>query len=77
MSNGKSVLNMPVLFNSYLGMFLYFPEDKSEYIPAGITAAVFLIAAVLTMKLIIKHSKKEELKTKKLEEEIFKKQNKQ
>ena len=54
MSNGKGVLIMPGLFNSYLGMFLYFPEDKSEYIPAGITAAVFLIAAVLTMKLIIK-----------------------
>ena len=68
---------MPGFFASKLGMFLYFPEDKSEYIPAGITAIIFLIGAVLVMRLIIKHSKKEELEAKKLEEEIFRKQNKE
>ena len=53
-----------------LGLFLYFPEDKSEYIPAGITCFIFLVAAVITMRLIIRYSKKEEQKTKRLEEEI-------
>ncbi|MGE7603173.1 hypothetical protein ACQKL5_11775 [Peribacillus sp. NPDC097675] len=55
---------------SVLGMFLYFPEDKSEYIPAGITCVIFLIAAIFTMRAIIKYSKKEELKTKKFEDEV-------
>lgn len=40
--------------------FLYFPEDKSEYIPAAIMCFVFMLAAVVTMVLIIKHSKKQE-----------------
>lgn len=56
-----------------LGLFLYFPEDKTEYFPAAISFTIFLIAAILTMKWIIAYSKKEEQKTKKLEEKIFKK----
>lgn len=55
-----------------LGLFLYFPEDKSEYIPAAITFAIFLIGALLTMRWIIKISKREALKTKELEEQILK-----
>jgi flagellar biosynthesis/type III secretory pathway M-ring protein FliF/YscJ len=55
-----------------LNLFLYFPEDKSEYIPASITMAIFLIAALLTFRLIIKVSKREELKTKMMEEEAGK-----
>ncbi|MFJ7745290.1 hypothetical protein [Peribacillus sp. NPDC097295] len=61
---------MDFLTHTFLGMFLYFPEDKSEYIPAGITCMIFLIAAVFTMRAIIKYSKKEELKTKKFEDEV-------
>ncbi|MFJ7640343.1 hypothetical protein ACQKL0_00505 [Peribacillus sp. NPDC097264] len=63
---------MDVLYSALLGMFLYFPEDKSEYIPAGITCVIFLIAAGFTMRAIIRYSKKEELKTKKFEEEVTK-----
>ena len=51
-----------------LSMFLYFPEDKSEYIPAAITFVIFLIGAVLTMRFIIKVSKREAQKAKELEE---------
>ena len=51
-----------------LYLFLYFPEDKSEYIPAFFTFALFMVACVLTMRLIIRHSKKELEKTKELEE---------
>ncbi|MCU9612767.1 hypothetical protein OEV98_04295 [Caldibacillus lycopersici] len=54
-----------------LGMlYLYFPEDKSEYIPAAISFFLFLIACIVTFLWIVKYSKKEELKTKELEEKI-------
>lgn len=67
---------MNTMFPFTVGLFLYFPEDKSEYIPAGITAVIFLAAALFTMRWIIKVSKKEELKTKKLEEKVLKDQKK-
>lgn len=53
-----------------LSLFLYFPEDKTEYIPAAITCIIFLIGALLTMRVIIKVSKREAEKAKKLEEQI-------
>ncbi|MCM3663287.1 hypothetical protein M3204_02640 [Mesobacillus subterraneus] len=56
-----------------ISLFLYFPEDKTEYIPAAITSFVFLIGAVLTMRFIIKVSKKEAQKAKEYEQAIFKK----
>ncbi|MFD2628980.1 hypothetical protein [Oceanobacillus kapialis] len=40
--------------------FLYFPEDKTEYIPAIITLVIFMIAASIVMYLFYKRSKKEE-----------------
>lgn len=40
--------------------FLYFPEDKSQYIPAVLTLLVFMIGAAITMYFIRKSSKKEE-----------------
>ncbi|MBO1005011.1 hypothetical protein IPU62_20215 [Pseudogracilibacillus auburnensis] len=40
--------------------FLYFPEDKSEYIPAFITLVIFMIGALATMYLFYKKSKKDE-----------------
>jgi flagellar biosynthesis/type III secretory pathway M-ring protein FliF/YscJ len=55
-----------------LNLFLYFPEDKSEYIPAAFWMILFGTAAVLTFRWIIKISKKEEEKTKKAEEEARK-----
>ncbi|WP_147535324.1 hypothetical protein [Bacillus marasmi] len=59
------------MFEQYvLALFLYFPEDKSEYIPAAISGTIFLIAAIFTMRFIIKVSKKQEEKAKKLEEQI-------
>ena len=57
------------MLNGVLGLFLYFPEDKSEYIPAAISSFVFLLAAVFTMRLIIKHSKKQEEKAKQFEDD--------
>lgn len=53
-----------------LALFLYFPEDKSEYIPAAISGSIFFIAAIFTMRYIIKVSKRQEEKAKQLEEQI-------
>lgn len=50
-----------------VGLFLYFPEDKSEYLPAGITVFIFFLAAVAVFFLIKKVSKKEQLKAEELE----------
>ncbi|WP_088072916.1 hypothetical protein [Gottfriedia luciferensis] len=40
--------------------FLYFPEDKTEYIPAVISLICFMIAAFVTFYLIKRASTKEE-----------------
>ena len=40
--------------------FLYFREDKSEYIPAFITLVIFMVGALATMYLFYKKSKKDE-----------------
>jgi len=39
--------------------FLYFPQDKSEYIPALITLFFFALGAFVTMRIILKAAKKE------------------
>lgn len=39
--------------------FLYFPDDKTEYIPAVITTFIFMLGAILIMYFFIKQSKKE------------------
>lgn len=60
-----------------LSLFLYFPEDKSEYGPAAVTFLIFMIGALLTMRLIIKISKREAKKAKELEEKILGEQHPQ
>lgn len=62
------VLNLLLFFT--LQLFLYFPEDKSEYIPAAFWMLLFGAAAVVTMKFIIKISKKEAQAAKELEEKL-------
>lgn len=44
----------------YFMDFLYFPEDRSEYIPAFITLVIFMIGAVGAMVFFHKKSKAEE-----------------
>lgn len=60
-----------------LSLFLYFPEDKSEYGPAAITFLIFMIGALLTMRFIIKISKREAMKAKELEEKLLSQQHSQ
>lgn len=57
--------------------FLYFPEDKTEYISAGISMVFFAILLVLTFMWIRRHSKKQELETKELEERILRERREQ
>jgi hypothetical protein len=59
--------------HAVLGLFLYFPEDKTEYIPAVITMVVFGIAAFFAFRYIVKVSKKEQGKV----DELFKQSVKQ
>ena len=42
--------------------FLYFPEDKSEYLPAVITLVIFMSLAVVAVYFMIKKSRKDEAK---------------
>ena len=57
--------------NVLLMPFLYFPEDKSEYIPAAISFAVFMVLLVFAFRWIRSNSKKQEAETKELEERIL------
>jgi DMSO/TMAO reductase YedYZ heme-binding membrane subunit len=50
--------------------FLYFPEDKTEYIPAVINLVIFMVLAILAMRFFIKISKREEKKALELERQM-------
>jgi len=58
-----------------LGDFLYFPEDKSEYIPAVISLSIFVIGAIFATRYFIVISKREAKKAKQLEEKIMNQQH--
>ncbi|MDW0117608.1 hypothetical protein QTL97_11725 [Sporosarcina thermotolerans] len=57
--------------NVILMPFLYFPEDKSEYIPAAISFVFFMILLAFTFMWIKRTSKKQEAETRELEERIL------
>ncbi|GGI15875.1 MULTISPECIES: hypothetical protein [Gottfriedia] len=48
--------------------FLYFPEDKTEYIPAVISLIIFMIGAFATFYLIKRASLKEEKRLMEIDE---------
>lgn len=51
--------------------FLYFPEDKTEYIPAAISFLIFMILMLFAFRWIRKNSKKQEAEAKVLEDQIL------
>lgn len=59
--------------------FLYFPEDKSLYIPAIIEMFCLIVLCFIVFFIVKKISKKQEMKTKDLENRILneRKQNNQ
>lgn len=52
--------------------FLYFPEDKSEYIPAFLTLAICILIAYIVFRLIKKYSARQEEKMKAFEQQVLK-----
>lgn len=48
--------------------FLYFPEDKSEYIPGIISILVIFLLSIIIIRLLIRASRKE---VKKLEQQGY------
>lgn len=54
------------------GDFLYFPEDKSAYIPAIFEFLIVLVLCIFAFMIVRKISKRQELKTKELEEKVLK-----
>lgn len=53
--------------------FLYFPEDKSAYLPAVIEMILLLLLCIGVFYMFRRISKKQELKAKELEERILRK----
>ncbi|HWK24459.1 MAG TPA: hypothetical protein VNS08_15630 [Ureibacillus sp.] len=51
--------------------FLYFPEDKSSYIPAALEFLAIFILCVLVFVFLRRISKKQEVKSKALEKYIL------
>jgi phosphotransferase system glucose/maltose/N-acetylglucosamine-specific IIC component len=51
--------------------FLYFPEDKSGYIPAAFEFLIMLILCIVVFTVFRKISKKQELKSKEIEARIL------
>ena len=44
----------------YVMDFLYFPDNKMEYLPSFVMLILFMAAAVATVYIFVKASKKEE-----------------
>lgn len=55
--------------------FLYFPEDKSGYIPAAFEFLIMLILCIGVFMLLRKISKKQEIKSKEIEARILAEKN--
>lgn len=51
--------------------FLYFPEDKSEYIPVVIELVVLVALCVIVFRWLLKKSRKDAEKARVLEEKIM------
>lgn len=58
-----------------LNEFLYFPDNKAEYIPAALEMGIILILCILVFNLFRKKAKKDLEKTRKLEEKLLKEKN--
>ena len=51
--------------------FLYFPEDKSEYIPAAISFAIGMVILFFIYRWILKISKKQAENAKEIENRVM------
>ena len=51
--------------------FLYFPEDKTEDIPALLMLALCILLAYLAYRFVKRHSEKQEEKLKRFEQQVM------
>nr|MBO2505443.1 hypothetical protein [Bacilli bacterium] len=58
------------------GDFLYFPEDKMAYIPAAVEMVFLFLLCFAVFFAVKQFSKRQEMKTKELEERILKEREK-
>ena len=58
-----------------LNEFLYFPDDKAEYIPAALEMGIILILCILVFNFFRKKAKRDLEKTREIEEKNFKEKN--
>lgn len=54
-----------------LNLFLYFPEDKREYIPAVIELVIILVLCVIVFFAIRRSAARQSLKAKELEKKVL------
>lgn len=57
---------------NFSGGFMYFPEDKSGYIPAAIEFVILIIIVFATFKWIRRIANKQAAQTKELETRVLK-----
>lgn len=50
--------------------FLYFPKDKVEYVPAAISMFIFMTAAVIFFRFMVRLSKKQAQEAKEFEKKL-------
>ena len=53
-------------------LYLYFPEDKTEYIPVVLEFLILLLVCILVFRWLIKKSRKDALKAKEIEDRVLK-----
>lgn len=59
------------------GQFLYFPEDKTTYIPAVLQMIMLLIVVVIVFRLFIKKSNRDAQAARELEQRLVQERQKQ
>ena len=58
-------------------LYLYFPEDKTEYIPVVLEFLILLLICILVFRWLIKKSRRDALKAKEIEDRVLKERREQ
>lgn len=69
--NHSDILSIVKVSDLEMMPFLYFPEDKTEYIPAIIMLLIFVLLAYIVYRIVKKYSRNEEEKMKEFEEKVL------
>lgn len=50
--------------------FLYFPKNKLEYIPAGLSCLLFILGAVIVWRIFVMASRREQQRFEQMEQKL-------